>query len=218
MQQGVVGAYQWRRGGLVGPLVAHRGDPERIRSSPSRRWVSWRLAILPTASAKEVTARGCAADGRSSAQESLVSLSWSVHADLPLDRSSKVEEGSSKKAKTSGGAGVLGATGRPFQHLDRGSTEPRLAMGATRPAEEDWIPSPSSAPERIHRFLHWGSRGATPSGASGTDRHTGPCDLHVLQHRRHHLRALVRLARGGPEGRGRDPPPTLRGDGPSPSS
>ena len=66
----------------------------------------------------------------------------------------RLRKARAKMAKTSGGAaGVLGATGRPFQHLDRGSTEPRLAMGATRPAKEDWILPPPPLPNAYTDFF-----------------------------------------------------------------
>ena len=184
-------------------LLLIEEDPERIQVLSIQEVGVMEAGNPPNSVAKEVTARE---DRGRWALVGTGIAGFFVMVGTPTSLSTdlrRLRKARAKMAKTSGGAaGVLGATGRPFQHLDRGSTEPRLAMGATRPAKEDWILPPPPLPNAYTDFLHWGSRGATPSGASGTDRHTGPCDLHVLQHRRHHLRALVRLARSGPEGEG----------------
>ena len=121
-------------------LLLIEEDPERIQVLSIQEVGVMEAGNPPNSVAKEVTARE---DRGRWALVGTGIAGFFVMVGTPTSLSTdlrRLRKARAKMAKTSGGAaGVLGATGRPFQHLDRGSTEPRLAMGATRPAKEDWI-------------------------------------------------------------------------------
>lgn len=129
-------------------------DPERIQVLSIQEVGVMEAGNPPNSVAKEVTARE---DRGRWALVGTGIAGFFVMVGTPTSLSTdlrRLRKARAKMAKTSGGAaGVLGATGRPFQHLDRGSTEPRLAMGATRPAKEDWILPPPPLPNAYTDFF-----------------------------------------------------------------